>query len=512
MVKIGLLPLDNRPPCYQFPQILGKIANVKVLTPPNDILGNFTCPANIRLISEWLLNISKYVDGIIVSIDMLAYGGLFNSRRLTLPYESASKNLAVIKKIRKKFPKLTIYAFSILMRSSISVSSSEELKYWEKIQHYLKIAYKKSLDKKEINELTQLKKEIPNNILTEYFKTRARNHKINKLTIQYLADGLINFLVIPQEDTFPDGPQKREKIILNNLSRVLNVEKNVMIYPGADESAMVLLSRFLCDRFNLKPSVYVDYASKNGANIIALYEDCPLTETVQKQISACGGTITNNLRNADIIFFVNTPIKNQRDQMLEKSFRKTKNEKDILARFVQRIKDCQNLQKELAIADVFYANGADNDFITELQKHIKIYQISSFAAWNTAGNTIGTAIAHSVIRWVSKKISQRTSSSSEKAHYQFLISRFLDDWGYQTMVRPLANKYATDTLNVDIWNLGKETPKVEKFILKCLKPIAFDFFKKNFPEGSSQPFSLKNIKINLPWPRTFEINIQLEIL
>jgi hypothetical protein len=79
--RILLIPLDSRPAAGQFAQMIGAMNNTTVEIPPLDLLGKFTVPGDVDKIYEWLesQNLDD-VSAIIVSGDMLAYGGLIASR------------------------------------------------------------------------------------------------------------------------------------------------------------------------------------------------------------------------------------------------------------------------------------------------------------------------------------------------------------------------------------------------------------------------------------------------
>src|SRR5687767_8154423 len=72
--RILLIPMDDRPPCLQFPVRMGLIGDATIVTPPKDLLGRFTTPGQSDRIISWLKaqNMRSF-DAAIVSIDMLAY-------------------------------------------------------------------------------------------------------------------------------------------------------------------------------------------------------------------------------------------------------------------------------------------------------------------------------------------------------------------------------------------------------------------------------------------------------
>ncbi|HEY0656996.1 MAG TPA: DUF4127 family protein, partial [Pyrinomonadaceae bacterium] len=80
--RLLLVPLDDRPPCLQFPVEMGKIGDAEIVTPPKELLGRFTTPGQSDKIVEWLkAQDLKSYDAAIISLDMTAYGGLVAMRR-----------------------------------------------------------------------------------------------------------------------------------------------------------------------------------------------------------------------------------------------------------------------------------------------------------------------------------------------------------------------------------------------------------------------------------------------
>ena len=75
-----VLPLDGRPPCTKFVSDLGLLASVKVILPPNELLGNYTEPAQRTILVNWLNDHIQYADGEFISSDLLLHGGLVGSR------------------------------------------------------------------------------------------------------------------------------------------------------------------------------------------------------------------------------------------------------------------------------------------------------------------------------------------------------------------------------------------------------------------------------------------------
>ena len=98
-MKIGFIPIDNRPVCYTLAQnIAGVDADVEFFIPPREYLGDLVKIADVENILEWLESLPK-LDALVLSLDTLAYGGLIPSRRCPESFEQISKTLVKLKNI-----------------------------------------------------------------------------------------------------------------------------------------------------------------------------------------------------------------------------------------------------------------------------------------------------------------------------------------------------------------------------------------------------------------------------
>ena len=173
--KILLISLDDRPPCLQFPVKMGLIGDVELVCPPRALLGKFTDFGKSDEIIQWILaqNLQSF-DAAIVSMDMLAYGGLVASRVHETPFEMAMKRVEIIKTIREKAPKIKIYGSSIIMRLAPTGDGKNEA-YREKLAKWAEV----SPDGNQKPLVERLESEIPKEALENYKTARTRNLKIN---------------------------------------------------------------------------------------------------------------------------------------------------------------------------------------------------------------------------------------------------------------------------------------------------------------------------------------------
>jgi hypothetical protein len=115
--RIVYLPLDERPCNSKFPLQIAAATDVELIAPPQALLGQKKRPADTAAVAQWLLEQTLQVDYLIVSMDMLIYGGIVPSRLHHLSLDDCRARLETLVQCKRKNPKLRIYAFNLIMRA-----------------------------------------------------------------------------------------------------------------------------------------------------------------------------------------------------------------------------------------------------------------------------------------------------------------------------------------------------------------------------------------------------------
>ena len=131
MEKILLIPLDERPCNYNFPEMLADDTDFKIVMPPKEILGNKKIAGDTDKIWDWLVENIKDCDNAVISIDTLLYSGIVPSRLHHFTTEYLLKKLEKLRELKKINPKLTVYAFNLIMRNPTYSSAEEEPDYYD---------------------------------------------------------------------------------------------------------------------------------------------------------------------------------------------------------------------------------------------------------------------------------------------------------------------------------------------------------------------------------------------
>ncbi|MDC3413811.1 DUF4127 family protein [Aquibacillus sp. 3ASR75-11] len=496
--KVALIPVDARPVTYDLPKDLASLAGWELLLPAKEKIGFLKTPADYDYLFQWVDEIAPQVDGVIVSIDMILYGGLVPSRINTDDQSTIQDRLDRFLDIKRKYPQLDMMAFSSTMRLSNSYVNQEEKEYWDQYgkeiwqysYHYHR--YQQHGLKEDEAIVESMKEKIPHAILEDYLKTRERNFTVNMSLINYVADGVLDHLVFPQDDTSEYGLNIIEQQQLRDRLFAKNLQENIFIYPGADEVASVLVAHMIYQLENVTyPTFYPIYSGQRGALAIALYEDRPLQESVKGQIDAFGSHTVESIEDADIVLGINVPGRKQGDVSLRKQLSEIDTNDRNIGEWVKKLSYYYKKRKQVAIADVAYANGADPMMIPYVLQQFSLTELAGFAAWNTAGNTIGTVIAQAAL----VHLANQQGHDFSKAKNKQLVLRLLDDYLYQTVVRQEVREVMDEPSVTE----GELLRKVEELFMTR----AVEMVRKI-------DSNIQLESIYLPWNRTFEIGITLK--
>lgn len=518
--RILLMPLDERPCNAHYPRYLAPIGGVEVVMPPDEIMPRFRTPGDPDGLARWFLENMDKVDAAVVSLDLLGYGGLIPSRIGHETTEDVRRRLDVLAEAKKRRPDLPIFAFNIIMRTSNSQVNTEEPEYWNphgtsifRLSQLLDRVERLDLAEDRA-ELESLKAVIPAEMTQDYLARRERNHAINRAAIQMAADGVFEFLFLSQDDASEYGLPAREQRTLRSDIREANVGHRVVVYPGADEVGLVLLARAACHLARYTPRFYPRYASTGGDEIIALFEDRPLGQTVRGEIYCAGGVVVETPRDSDVMLFVNTPGKAQDYPFNATASRLVETPERNLPDFLSALRYYARFQ-QVAVADVAYCNGADPALVPLLPKFISFPQLAGYGAWNTAANTIGTVVAHAAMRTLG--LQHRDGGdllAREAAHQTFLFHRVLEDWGYQAVVRTELNQQLM-VEGVDCNRFPGEAEPYRAEVERRLDMVGRAAFEKWFanhsssPDPTIRPEGWELHSVTLPWNRTFEVGLDL---
>ncbi len=129
-MRIGLIPLDERPVNTRYPAQIAAIAGVELIVPPTELLSQGRTPTPADGLGTWLDEQAAELDALIVSFEMLGYGGLIASRITDEPAGTIIGRVERLRNVKKRHPELRILGFNVITRVSNADDAVEEPAYW----------------------------------------------------------------------------------------------------------------------------------------------------------------------------------------------------------------------------------------------------------------------------------------------------------------------------------------------------------------------------------------------
>jgi hypothetical protein len=550
MPRIAVLPMDDRPVNYDYPRYLARAAGLEILLPPRGWLGNPWRASRHADLVDWLVQTAPQADAMVVAIDTLAYGGLIPSRTSSESTEAVLARLDVLRGLKTVRPQQPILASSVVLRIARANSSEEEKPYWATygsrmfrlscLEHKAELGDASSDEKVERDAL---RAQIPDEVYRDYRQGRARNHAVNRAMLDWLGEGVFDYLLLPQDDTADYGWNIAEARSLQALIRARGLTDRAITYPGADEIGCLLLARYACRQAGFTPRIWPRYSGVTAPSVVTAYEDRPIHELLKAHLAPLGGTVADSPREADLTLFVNAPAQQQGNgdsqwliwRGLEavrtrlpspfhawfdeftatEGFRATRREMQSPHRspeeFVRALLGTLASGQPVAVADVAFVNASDLILGDLLRQHPQVTALAAYGGWNTAGNTLGTVLAQAVIRVLALRA--QVTREQRAAHLEFLFLRFLDDDLYQARER-------TRCLVEDLPALGlaptmerlpdDEAAAVESRVRDHLSRAAADL--RDLFVGSGLVRDVRVSHIHLPWQRLFEVGFDVEVV
>lgn len=493
---IGLIPLDERPVNVRYPQMIAAVAGVDLLQPPPELLSAERRPASSRLI-EWLLDHAQQIDALIVSCEMLGYGGLMASRITHDSVNDIFSRLDALRQLRQMRPSLPILGFNLITRVSNANHNVEEPHYWgvygERFYHFSQLLDRAAQGQSVMADVKKLRSEIPRAHIDDFLRRRARNHTVNMAVLHYLSEGIFDLLVLSSDDTSAFGLGSREKRWLQEWVDLLDLKDRLLMYPGADEVGCVLLARLINERRGFVPTFQPVYAQAERAELVAPYEDGPIRVTIERQVTAVKGRLGED--EGDILLAVNPPDPSCFEFDTQAAAAAYGGRSAALEAFVNRI---SHSRTPTVLADVAYPNGSDPYLIDLLfEQPAMVTQLAAYGGWNTAGNAVGTALAQAC---ASIDLSNKVQ---REAQTRFLLHRFVEDWGYQRVVRQRTRDWLNERAGVR--EISEETlPMAAAYVGDQLQGLL-----PQIPGAAG--WSIVPGSVRFPWRRLFEVDFELRL-
>lgn len=503
--QIILVPLDNRPATGQFAQMIARMAGVTVRVPPDEMLGRFTTPGQPEEILTWLEGQDlKNTLAVIVSTDMIAYGGLIASRTIDVPLEQATQRLNRLEALKRNNKATPFLACTSVMR--LTPTATKSAAAWRlQLGRYAEIKerYRRTQDKKYLQTLRNLEAKIPPQEIQRYDQIRSRNHLVQLQLIQQLKSFTYDYLLFGQDDAQPYGPHIPETQKLRAKATSSGVGGKVYFGEGVDQMANILVSRALLKAREWTPRVRLVYSDDAEKKSIADFESKTIEDSLRDQLYSSGSRPSAG-DQYDYALFLNTP--NRRN--------------DKFYEFTEALTTEVDQSFPVAVADIDLGKDgtSDPELFAALNQQGRMVKLLAYAGWNTAGNTMGTTIPAANTYLLARRI-PGGELQRELSRREFILHRFVNDYVYHKYVRPRAYQMIDATPDASREETyGPAFDSVNSFVQQELsryleETFNTQFLGQKFFAGSKQYEidGIENIKIGLPWPRAYEVRLEFNL-
>ncbi len=493
-MRIALVPLDDRPVNTSMVADIAHIAGATVLLPPRRSLPHFRDPGDTDALAAWLVEASGAgIDGAVVSLDMLGYGGLIASRTSHETTREILGRISVLEDIHREHPSLPLGAINVFLRASNSNNASEEPAYWREyglLLHRLGgRAHEAWLQESAGGPPAVVDPLIPAVVRQDFARRRLRNHIVNLAGLDLASTGTVSTLLLTADDTAPRSAGSAEQTLIDYWRILLGPREDVLIYPGADEVAAVMTARLLSQHHGVSPSFAVTCVEPDGLDRIAPYENTPLGTGVQRQVLAAGGRLVADTPDTRLVVHAPSPTGGDFYGGTPEP-----TGQGLIKRTVEEIESALEAGEHVALADCRFPNGGDPGLVEALRDRGVLLLLDAYGGWNTAGNALGSTVAAAAVA----TIGRRTGTLDPDAQQKFLLSRLVEDYGYQSRVRAevVGDTSAQDHLrpaSVDV-AADQVADRLDLVLQELL--------------GAGSGWRVGGV--SFPWARAFEISLRLD--
>ena len=497
--KIIFIPHDSRPISSKQTADVVQRVGYDVVVPPTELLGNREDWGHPDELWTWLRESMAQpgVKAAVISSDAMIYGSLVGSRKHSFSRSEVLARAQRFDELQRAYPKIPLYVFGSIMRTPRTgeASGHEEPEYYRRygadIFRYTLLRDKEEVEgltrreRKEYNFLTRL---IPKEALADWMGRREKNYVVNEYLIDLLRKhNTFRYLTLGRDDNAPFSQTHLESRHLSEEGADLG-KSRFQTMAGIDEIALLMLTRAVNEQKHEIPFVFARYNWGRGADTVPAYSDEKISTSISDAVLASGGMMVRVPEKADVVLTVNT---NPDGRTYEaNAVLNDGTPREGTAYFADLVADYVAKGYPVSVADVAFANGADNALMTELQKRGLLYKIRAYAGWNTPTNSSGFALGEGML----------VRHMDNDAVDHLLTTRYLDDWAYQANVRNTIARQLTWLRGDGFY--GSLDAKMDAVSMRSTRMM------NRFIEANLPPIAeIDTVVVTFPWNRMFESDI-----
>ncbi|MFN0110148.1 MAG: DUF4127 family protein [Blastocatellia bacterium] len=334
--------------------------------------------------------------------------------------------------------------------------------------------------------------------------------------IELLADGVLNFLLIGQGEDLSAKPAQIVRARLAGESASREIGDRVAFTNNPKSMAATTLARMLAARFGRSPKTVPVYSSGEG-RLSRDENSIPLNQSIAAAIKLVGANLLPQTQESaplvEVLLFIHTP-------------QTTDEQRTALAMNVLQTVDSG---ARVTFLDVSESQKTKDAMLAELRQHKVIGKLTAFASaipGEEPGDALNRAMAQTAIFFAAIRSLRNDIDRVhriERAQVNLLFSRILEDWGYNTIVRPRLDEFVRSKLRSEPDKMGDNIELAEKLAFGALQKLAAELFDEQFRRnthailmnsGTRVQFRvsvLQQLQIRFPSQNIFEPEIKQTI-
>ena len=500
--KIVFVPHDGRPISSKQTADVVQRVGYDVVVPPPELLGSREDWGHPDELWTWLdENLAQpSVKAAVISSDAMIYGSLVGSRKHDYTRSQVLARAARFDELQRTHRKIPLYVFGSIMRTPRTgeASGHEEPEYYRRYGADI-FRYTVLRDKEEVEGLTRRERKeydflgrlIPQEALADWMGRREKNYAVNEYLIDLLRKrDTFRYLTLGRDDNAPFSQTHLESRHLTEAGADLG-KTRFQTMAGIDEIALLMLTRAVNEQKHEVPFVFARYNWGRGADTVPAYSDEKIGTSVSDAVLAAGGMMVRAPEKADVVLMVNT---NPDGRTYEaNAVLNDGTPREGTTYFADIVADYVAKGYPVSVADIAFANGADNALMAELQRRGLLYKIQAYAGWNTPTNSSGFALGEGML--------VRHMDGDSIDH--LLTTRYLDDWAYQANVRNVIARQLTWLRGDGFY--GSLGTKIDAVSMRS-SHMMNRFIEENLPPLAE----VDSVVVTFPWNRMFESDILLK--
>lgn len=475
---VGLVPLDDRPINLSDVVAIGSLSGGEVVTPPRSRLGRGDAEGDADGIAEWLdsLDLAK-VTSVVVSIDMLAYGGLPASRRPDTTVEKALSRLKALERLRARAKVIHVYAFVTV--AGLSLGDDGRRGAWRTaLMRWAEIGGPGAADPQAAAEARSIEGQIPSTLLDRYKALRARNLAVSKAAADLVAAGTIDDLAFVAEPSEPRGVVATERASLTSALGPAVSSHRALFVTEADHLATLFVTRAMA-----VPGRTI------AVDVLPAASAAKVDANVNESFDVAGLTMAPRGSRGDALCVIYTG----------------REDGAAAGAAGEKIARALAAGTRVSTADVGAAgDGAAIPFVESLRVKHAFQTLAGFAAGG-APIAIARALAAAAI--------SRDDPASRAAREQVLLQRLAVDFVYAAIVRPQALEDYLQPHQIDPAHLDADQAKrTEAYLVEQVKPLVENLITdvgaaRRLKPGPSAVRDVNDFTLKLLWGRLDDVEI-----